>query len=61
MVIATERLLLEPFDLQHLAGLHVIESDPRVMRYVGPIRGIDETRATITRAQDHWRRYGHGW
>ncbi|MEP5760687.1 MAG: GNAT family N-acetyltransferase [Litoreibacter sp.] len=61
MKLETERLLLEPFSLEHLAGLHSINGDPDVMRYLGPINSIEETREGITRVTERWDRLGYGW
>ena len=33
-ILTTRRLRLEPFDLTHVEGLNVINSDPEVMRYL---------------------------
>jgi hypothetical protein len=35
-ILTTERLRLEPFDDARLDGLNAINSDPEVMRYLGP-------------------------
>ena len=58
MKLETERLLLEPFSLEHLDGLHAINSDPDVMRYLGPINSIEETQEGISRVAERWERLG---
>jgi len=47
MILETERLRLEPFAQQHVTGLHAMDSDPDVMRFIGPVRTLDETREGI--------------
>jgi RimJ/RimL family protein N-acetyltransferase len=61
MKIETARLLLEPFSLQHLDGLHSMDSDPQVMRYIGPVKTIEETRTSINGCAQRWDQLGYGW
>lgn len=61
MKIATERLLLEPFELKHLNGLHAMDSDPDVMRFLGPLKTLKETEAAITRIAERWKQFGYAW
>ena len=61
MILETERLRLEPFAQQHVAGLHAMDSDPEVMRFIGPVRTLDETIEGIARVSERWQRLGYGW
>jgi RimJ/RimL family protein N-acetyltransferase len=61
MIIETERLCLEPFADRHLAGLHALSSDPEVMRFIGPVQTLEETRSAISKASERWQRLGYGW
>ncbi len=61
MKIETERLLLEPFELGHLNGLHAMDSDPDVMRFLGPLKTMKETEAAITRVAERWKQLGYAW
>ncbi len=63
MDIETERLFLTPFSPDHLEGLHVLDRDPAVMRYIGSgaTKTLDETREGIARAQARWAEFGFGW
>jgi RimJ/RimL family protein N-acetyltransferase len=61
-ILDTERLRLEPCDLTHLAGLHAINVDPVVMRYItGRPDTLDDTRDMVTRVQARWRTVGYSW
>src|SRR5689334_4495654 len=61
-LLTTERLRLEPCDLTHLDGLHALNSDPEVMRYItGRPDTPDETRDMVTRVQSRWRQFGYSW
>lgn len=61
MIIETKRLCLEPFAERHLTGLHALDSDPDVMRFLGPVKTVDETRDAIARVSERWQRLGYGW
>lgn len=61
MRLETERLRMEPFAPEHAEGLHVMNSDPEVMRYIGPVQTLEETKAGITRVGERWDRLGYGW
>lgn len=60
--LSTERLRLVPCIDAHLDGLHAINSDVEVMRYLG---GRTETRAQtqlmIERVKERWVRLGYSW
>lgn len=61
-VLHTERLRLEPFADAHLEGLHELNRDPAVMRYIsGRAETLDETRAAIERIRARWAEWGHSW
>lgn len=61
-ILTTARLRLEPFDLSHLDGLHEMNADPEVMRYLsGRPETREETIAAIERVQARWREFGHSW
>ncbi|TFW32987.1 GNAT family N-acetyltransferase [Massilia horti] len=61
-VLETPRLRLEPMAEAHLEGLHAMNSDPAVMRYItGRAESLGETRAMIERVQGRWRTIGYSW
>jgi ribosomal-protein-alanine N-acetyltransferase len=61
-VLTTKRLRLEPLDNAHLTGLHTMNTDPEVMRYItGQPLSLEETRVTIERVKERWSRYGFSW
>lgn len=61
-LLATPRLRLEPCDLGHLDGLHAIDADPLVMRFItGSPETREQTQAVIERVQARWARWGHSW
>jgi RimJ/RimL family protein N-acetyltransferase len=61
-VLTTARLRLEPFDDAHLEGLHAIDTDPEVMRYItGRPETLDETLAAIERVKARWTDWGFSW
>src|SRR5689334_7315980 len=61
-ILTTARLRLEPFDLSHLDGLHEMNADPEVMRYItGRPETREETLAAIGRVQARWRGFGCSW
>lgn len=61
MVLATERLRLEPFDEVHLDGLNSMNSDPEVMRYIGPPENREKTIEVINRVTRRWLEHGYSW
>jgi len=62
VILETARLRLEPWDMKHLDGLSVLNSDPVVMRYIG---GVPQTReqtvTSIERQRGRWEALGFGW
>jgi RimJ/RimL family protein N-acetyltransferase len=59
-VLTTPRLRLEPITDAHLAGLHAMNSDPEVMRYItGKPETYEETRQVIERVKGRWRDIGY--
>lgn len=61
MILATRRLRLEPFDEAHLDGLNAIDSDPEVMRYIGPLETREDTLKAIGRVKARWIKFGYSW
>lgn len=59
--ITTERLYMEPFANAHADGLFAMNSDPDVMRYLGPPQTRADVLDSITRVQDRWATNGYGW
>lgn len=61
-VLQTLRLRLEPVADVHAEGLHAMNADPEVMRYVGGRpETLDDTRAMIARVRARWDASGFGW
>ncbi|WP_458793011.1 GNAT family N-acetyltransferase [Yoonia sp. MH D7] len=61
MKLDTERLRLEPFAPEHASGLHAMDSDSEVMRYIGATKTLVETNEGIIRVAERWERLGYGW
>lgn len=59
--LETRRLKLIPFAPDHLDGLFRMNSNPEVIRYLGPPQTREETGAWIERQQNAWERHGFGW
>lgn len=60
--LTTTRLRLEPFSDAHLPGLHAMNREPEVMRYItGKPETLEETRASIARVQARWAEWGYSW
>lgn len=56
------RLQLQPFALEHLDGLHALNADPEVMRYIsGRAETREETAASIERVMVRWAERGYSW
>ena len=60
-ILSTERLRLEPFADSHLDGLNAINSDPEVMRYLGPPESREQTLEVIQRVKKRWIEFGFSW
>lgn len=61
-VLTTARLRLEPCANVHLDGLHAMNADPQVMRYIsGKAETREETQAMINRVQARWAEFGYSW
>ncbi|WP_295998724.1 GNAT family N-acetyltransferase [Rugamonas sp.] len=61
-ILTTQRLRLEPMDYPHLDGLHAMNSDPEVMRFIlGRPETIEETAASIERVRTRWAAWGFSW
>lgn len=61
-VLNTERLRMEPFQDHHFEGLHAIDSDPEVMRYIsGKPDTREDTAAVIARVKARWAEWGYSW
>lgn len=61
-VLLTPRMRLEPLDDRHLDGLHELNRDPEVMRYItGRPDTPDDTRRMIERVKARWAEFGYSW
>src|SRR5256885_4382293 len=61
-VLTTKRLRLEPCSPEHLPGLHALNADPEVMRYItGQPETVEQTRGMIERVQARWVDFGYSW
>ena len=61
-LLTTPRLLLEPLDDKHFDGLHRLNSDPVVMRYItGRPDTPADTQAMIDRVKARWAEFGYSW
>lgn len=60
--LITPRLRLEPLDDHHFDGLHDLNRDPVVMRYItGKPDTPELTRSMIDRVKTRWAELGHSW
>jgi len=60
--LTTARLTLAPFRDEHLPGLHAMNADPAVMRYLsGRAETLEETKAMVERVKLRWQTVGHSW
>jgi RimJ/RimL family protein N-acetyltransferase len=60
--LTTARLTLVPFADEHVDGLHALNADPEVMRYIsGRAETRDETVAMVERVRQRWLRCGYSW
>ncbi|MEH0165610.1 GNAT family N-acetyltransferase [Paucibacter sp. JuS9] len=61
-LLTTARLRLEPCSDAHLAGLHKLNSDPLVMRYItGKPDTLADTQDMIDRVKARWAEFGYSW
>jgi RimJ/RimL family protein N-acetyltransferase len=61
-ILTTARLRLEACADVHLDGLHALNADPEVMRYIsGKPETREETQAMIARVQARWAEFGYSW
>ncbi len=61
-ILTTARLRLEPCNDHHLQGLHVVNRDPEVMRYItGRPDTIEDTQTMIDRIKARWADTGYSW
>ena len=61
-ILTTARLRFEPFDERHADGLHAMNRDPEVQRYLlGRPETLEETLASIARVQARRAALGYGW
>lgn len=57
--LETERLLLEPIGLESLSGIVAMDSDPAVMRFLGPVPGdLEAHRKAMAVRIIEWHRWG---
>lgn len=61
-LLITPRLRLEPLDDRHFDGLHRLNSDPVVMRYItGRPDTPQDTQTMIERVKARWAEFGYSW
>jgi RimJ/RimL family protein N-acetyltransferase len=61
-LLVTARLNLVPFVEAHVPGLHAMNADPEVMRYIsGSAETLAETAAMVERVQRRWAEFGYSW
>jgi len=61
-VLLTPRLRLEPLDDRHFQGLHELNRDPVVMRYItGRPDTPEDTQRMIDRVKARWAEVGYSW
>ena len=59
--VTTERLYLTPFAPAHAEALFAMNSDPEVMRYLGPPQTRADVEASIAKVRARWDALGYGW
>lgn len=60
--LTTPRLRLEPITDLHLQGLHAVNGDPEVMRYItGKPETLEETQVMVDRVKARWAEWGFSW
>jgi RimJ/RimL family protein N-acetyltransferase len=60
-VLTTARLRLVPFQDDHLDGLHELNADPDVMRFLSGPETREQTMAVIERVKARWSELGYSW
>ena len=61
-LLTTARLRLEPMVDAHLDGLHAMNADPEVMRYIsGEPETREDTQEMIDRVKARWADVGYSW
>lgn len=61
-VLMTPRLRLEPLEDRHFDGLHRLNADPVVMRYItGRPDAPEDTQSMIDRVKARWAELGYSW
>lgn len=61
-ILTTARLRLEPIDDHHFDGLHAMNRQPEVMRYLGgEPEAPEQTRKMIEVVKGRWAQYGFSW
>jgi RimJ/RimL family protein N-acetyltransferase len=61
-VLTTARLRLEPMVDAHLDGLHAMNADPEVMRYIsGEAETREDTQEMIDHVKKRWAQFGYSW
>lgn len=61
-ILTTPRLRLEPLNDSHYDGLHELNRDPAVMRYItGRPDTPEDTRLMIERVKTRWAEVGYSW
>jgi RimJ/RimL family protein N-acetyltransferase len=61
-VLVTARMTLVPCTDDHVEGLHAMNADPEVMRYVsGRPEAFEETVAMVERVKRRWIEFGYSW
>jgi len=62
LILTTARLRLEPCDDRHFEGMHALNADAEVMRYItGQPETREQTAAVIARVKARWVRFGYSW
>ncbi|MDN4051805.1 GNAT family N-acetyltransferase [Massilia sp. YIM B02763] len=60
-ILTSARLRFEPLDDIHADGLHAMNSDPDVMRWLHGTVSMEETRAMIVRVRARRAAWGYSW
>jgi RimJ/RimL family protein N-acetyltransferase len=61
-ILITPRLRLEPLNDGHFDGLHRLNRDPVVMRYItGRPDTPQDTQSMIDRVKSRWTEFGYSW